>query len=84
MTDEIHPEVMLAIVRSRCTIRATERKLKKSRYRRRPLSDGEIEAMLEQKAFFLGRQLKTDRNPFQDWDDPNAERLAKSFQIGRG
>lgn len=82
MAEYLDPEVMLAVVRSRCTIRSTRRKLEKARHQRRPLSRAEIETALEQKAFFLGRELKTDVNPFEGWDLENADRLAQSFRLG--
>lgn len=85
MDQNLDLDLQLAVVRSRCTIMATEKKLKKSRHQRRPLSEAEIQMALEQKAFFLGRELKSDVNPFDGWDKHDcADRLAHSFQIGCG
>lgn len=77
-------DAVLQRVRARGTIVAVERNLKKARYRRESLSDEEIKSMLEQKAYYLGRQVPGDSNPFDDWDHPGADRLAKSYRIGRG
>lgn len=85
MAQEIDLDIQLEVVRSRCTIMAAEKKLRRSKYQRRPLTDSEITTALEQKAYFLGRSLKAAVNPFEGWEKHQcADRLARSFQIGRG
>lgn len=82
MKNVIHPDAMLHRVRSRGIIVAVERKLKQAKYRREHLSDDEISAMLQQKAFYIGRQVKNEPNPFENWDREDAEQLANSYRIG--
>lgn len=83
MTDSDALEAALNRVRARGVIVATERSLNHSRYRGRRLTAAEKAAALEQKAYYLGRDLSDQTNPFEDWKHPGAERLAQSYKLGR-
>lgn len=83
MTDAEKLEATLHRVSARGLIVSAERNLSKSRYRREPLSPEEIANALELKAYYLAKKLKSEQNPFEGWHHAGADRLAKSYSMGR-